>query len=74
MRKYIPGIILLAALAAVVASYEEPKAPERYGDVARRECAREAGRSKQDQQDCYDRKLMAKAFQMQSARDARRPY
>lgn len=72
MRKLLPGLILLAALAAVVASYEEPKPPERYGDVARRECAREAGRSKQDQQDCYDMKLTAKAFQMQTARDARR--
>ncbi len=70
--KFIPGILLLAALAAIVATYEEPKAPERYGDVARRECAREAGRSKQDQQDCYDMKLVVKSLQMQSARDARR--
>lgn len=68
MRKYIPGIILLAALAAIVASYEEPKAPERYGDVAKRECLREASRNDRDQRDCYDRKLMAKAFQMQSGR------
>lgn len=72
MRKFIPGILLLAALAAVVALYEEPKPPERYGDVAKRECAREAGRSKQDQADCYDMKLTAKAFQMQTARDGRR--
>lgn len=68
MRKFIPGILLLAALAAVVALYEEPKPPERYGDVARRECAREAGRSKQDQADCYDRKLVVKSMQMQSGR------
>ncbi len=72
MRKLWPGILLIGALAAVVATYEEPKAPESYGTVAKRECAREAGRSKQDQQDCYDMKLTAKAFQMQSARDARR--
>lgn len=68
IRKLIPGIILLAALAAVVASYEEPKPPERYGDVARRECVREAGRSKQDQQDCLDKKLIVKSLQMQSWR------
>ena len=68
LRKLIPGILLLTALAAVVASYEEPKPPERYGDVARRECVREAGRSKQDQQDCYDRKLVVKSLQMQSGR------
>lgn len=68
MRKLLPGLILIALLAAIVATYEEPKPPERYGDVARRECAREAGRSKQDQQDCYDRKLVVKSMQMQSGR------
>lgn len=68
VRKLIPGIILIALLAAAVANYEPPAPPERYGDVARRECAREAGRSKQDQQDCYDKNLTIKALQMQSAR------
>lgn len=68
IRKLIPGVILLAALTAVVASYEPPAPLERYGDVARRECAREAGRSKQDQQNCYDRKLVVKSLQMQSGR------
>lgn len=68
MRKLVPGILLLAALAAVVALYEPPAPPERYGDVARRECAREASRNERDQADCYDRKLVVKALQMQSAR------
>lgn len=72
MRKLWPGILLIGALAAIVASYEEPKPPESYGVIAKRECAREAGRSKQDQQDCYDMKLTSKAFQLQTARDARR--
>ena len=73
MRKLLPGLILIAALATIVAVYEpDNKLPERYGDVARRKCAREAGRSDADQRDCYDRKLTIKAFQMQSARDARR--
>lgn len=72
MRKLIPGLILITMLAAIVATYEPPAPPETYGQQARRECAREAGRSKQDQQDCYDMKLTAKAFQMQTARDARR--
>lgn len=72
MRKFIPGILLIGALVAVVAAYEEPRPPERYGTVAKRECAREAGRSDADQRDCYDRKLTIKAFQMQTARDARR--
>lgn len=68
MRKFIPGILLIAALAAVVALYEPPAPPETYGQQARRECAREAGRSKQDQADCYDMKLTIKALQMQSTR------
>lgn len=68
MRKLFPGILLLAALAAVVALYDPTRVPtERYGDVARRECAREAGSSKADQADCLDRKLVAKALQMQSS-------
>lgn len=68
IRKLVPGVILLALLAVVVASYEPPAPPESYGTIARRECVREAGRSKQDQQDCYDRKLVVKSLQMQSAR------
>lgn len=68
MKKFIPGLLLIALLTAVVANYEPPAPPERYGDIARRECVREAGHSKQDQQDCYDRKLVVKAMQMQSAR------
>lgn len=73
MRKLLPGLILIAMLAAIIAFYEpDTTPPESYGTIAKRECAREAGRSKQDQQDCYDRKLTIKAFQMQSARDARR--
>lgn len=67
MRKLLPGVILIAALAAVVALYEEPKPPERYGDVARRECWREASKNDRDQADCYDKKLTLKALQMQSA-------
>lgn len=73
MRKLWPGILLIAALLGVVALYEpDTTPPENYGTVARRECAREAGRSKQDQQDCYDMKLTIKSMQMQSARDGRR--
>lgn len=68
IRKLIPGAVLLAALAAVVASYEDPKPPERYGDVARRECVREASKNDRDQQDCYDRKLVVKSLQMQNGR------
>lgn len=68
IRKLIPGILLLAALAAVVASYEEPKPLERYGDVARRECWKEASKNERDQQDCYDKKLVVKSLQMQSGR------
>ena len=68
MCKLLPGLILIAALVAVVAAYEpDTKPPESYGTVAKRECAREAGRSKQDQADCYDMKLTIKALQMQSA-------
>lgn len=68
MRKLIPGLILITMLAAIVATYEPPAPPETYGQQARRECVREAGRSKQDQQDCYDRKLVVKSLQMQSGR------
>lgn len=72
MRKFVPGIILLAMLAAIVAFYEpDTTPPERYGDVARRECWREASKNDRDQNDCYDKKLVVKALQMQSARDRR---
>lgn len=69
MRKLFPGILLLAALAAVVALYEPDTAPpETYGQQARRECAKEASRNEADQQGCYDRKITAKAFEMQMRR------
>lgn len=73
MGKFIPGILLIGALAAIVMLYEPDTTPsETYGQIAWRECWKEASRNDRDQNDCYDRKLMAKAFQMQSARDARR--
>jgi hypothetical protein len=41
-----------------------PAPPERYGDVAQRECQREASGSAQDQKDCVSRKLIVKALDM----------
>lgn len=73
MRKFVPGIILLAMLAAIVAFYEpDTTPPETYGQVARRECWKEASKNDRDQEECYSKKLVVKALQMQSAQDSRR--
>lgn len=71
MRRFVPALLILAAVGAVVlaARHDDPDAPRQtYGDVARAECLREAGHGAQDQKDCYSRKLLIKALEMQRTR------
>lgn len=67
MRSLVPLAILAGVGFGVWYMSTLPPAPppERYGDVAARECRREASGAPQDQKDCVSRKLLAKALEMQ---------
>jgi hypothetical protein len=70
MRKFVPTLILVAAVVAIVwaASNNKPlEQPRRYGDVAKAECVRGAGPERDSQEACLSGKLLRKAIEMQAA-------
>lgn len=63
-------LILAAAVAAIVWVASNDKPPEeqlRYGDVARAECARQAGTDQDSRQACITGNLLKKAMEMRAA-------
>jgi hypothetical protein len=65
MRRFVPAILMLSGLALflwLMPANGPPAAPAvSTADRIRAQCRVEASPSKRDQQDCYDRRIMALA-------------
>lgn len=73
MKRLGPLVVVAVTVWVVYTITTHPtEPPKTYGQIAREECRREASLSKIDQDECYSKKLLAKALEVQAERDQRR--